>query len=86
MNDEIQPLKKNDTWAFDPRPKNHNVVGCRCIFKVKLCFDGSTECHKARLVAQGFSQVHGLDFGNTFSPVVRLATIIIILSFTITFR
>ncbi|KAL6347468.1 hypothetical protein AAG906_025990 [Vitis piasezkii] len=67
MDDEIHALKKNDTWVLVPRPQHHNVVG-RWIFKTKLHSDGSIERHKARLVAQGFSQVHGLDFGDTFSP------------------
>ncbi|RVX21294.1 Retrovirus-related Pol polyprotein from transposon RE1 [Vitis vinifera] len=84
MDDEIHALKKNDTWVLVPRPQHHNVVGCRWIFKTKLHSDGSIERHKARLVAQGFSQVHGLDFGDTFSPVVRPATIRIILSLAVT--
>ncbi|KAL6334726.1 hypothetical protein AAG906_021385 [Vitis piasezkii] len=84
MDDEIHALKKNDTWVLVPRPQHHNVVGCRWIFKTKLHSDGSIERHKARLVAQGFSQVHGLDFGDTFSPVVRPATVRIILSLGVT--
>ncbi|KAL6349136.1 hypothetical protein AAG906_033792 [Vitis piasezkii] len=66
MDDEIQALKKNDTWDLVPRPINHNVVGCRWIFKTKLHANGSIERHKARLVAKGFSQIHGLDFEDTF--------------------
>ena len=84
MDNEIQALKTNDTWVLVPRPPKHNVVGCRWIFKTKLRSDGSIECHKARLVAQGFSQIHGLDFGDTISPVVRPATIRIILSLAVT--
>ena len=84
MDDEIQALKTNDTWVLVPRPTNHNVVGCHWIFKTKLRSDGSIERHKARLVAQGFSQIHGLDFGDTFSPIVRLATVRIILSLVVT--
>ena len=84
MDDEIQALKKNDTWDLVPRPINHNVVGCRWIFKTKLHVNGSIERHKARLVAKGFSQIHGLDFEDTFSHVVRHATIRIILSIAVT--
>ena len=84
MDDEIQALKKNDTWDLVPRPINHNMVGCRWIFKTKLRVNGSIERHKARLVAKGFSQIHGLDFEDTFSPVVRPATIWIILSIAVT--
>ena len=60
------------------------MVGCRWIFKTKLHANGSIERHKARLVAKGFSQIHGLDFEDTFSPVVRHATIWIILSIAVT--
>ena len=84
MDDEIQALKKNDTWDLVPRPINHNMVGCRWIFKTKLHANGSIERHKARLVVKGFSQIHGLDFDDTFSPMVRPATIWIILSIAVT--
>ena len=85
MDDEIQALKKNDIWTLIPCPQNHNVVGCRWIFKTKLHVDGSIERHKARLVAKGFSQIHGLNFEDTFSPVMRPATVQIILSIAVTF-
>ena len=85
MDDEIQALKKNDTWDLVPRPINHNMVGCRWIFKTKLHANGSIERHKARLVVKGFSQIHGLDFEDTFSPMVRPATIRIILSIAVTY-
>ena len=84
MDDEIQALKKNDTWDLVPCPVKHNVVGCCWIFKTKLHANGSIERHKARLVAKGFSQIHGLDFGDTFNPMVRPATIRIILSIAVT--
>ena len=84
MDDEIQALKKNDTWDLVLCPINHNVVGCCWIFKTKLHANGSIERHKACLVAKGFSQIHGLDFGDTFNPVVRPATIRIILSIAVT--
>jgi hypothetical protein len=53
------------------------------MFKTKLCADGSIECHKACLVAKGFFQIHGLDFEDTFSPIVCPATIRIILSIAV---
>jgi len=83
MDDEIAALKQNNTWRLVPRPHNHNVIGCRRIFKTKLQADGSVECHKAHFVAQGFCQKHGIDFDVTFSPVVRPATVRIILTLTV---
>jgi hypothetical protein len=59
------------------------VVGCRWIFKTKLCADGFIERHKAHLVAKGFSQIHGLDFEDTFSLIMRPATVQIILSIAV---
>jgi hypothetical protein len=85
MDDEIQALKKNDSWDIVPRLVNHNMIGCRWIFKTKLYADGSIKHHKARLVAKGFSQIHGLDFKDTFNPVVRPATVQIILSIIVIF-
>jgi hypothetical protein len=83
MDDEILALKRNGTWTLVPRPQSHNVVDCRWIFKVKPCPDRSTERHKACLVPQGFSQVPGLDLGDTFSPVVRPAIVRLILSLAV---
>ncbi|KAL6347067.1 hypothetical protein AAG906_012318 [Vitis piasezkii] len=83
IDDEIQALKKKYTWNLVRRPINHNVVGCRWIFKTKLHVNGSIESHKARLMAKGFSQIHGLNFEDTFSPMVCPATIRIILSITV---
>lgn len=84
MDDEIATLKHNHTGELVPRPRDHNVVGYRWIFKTKLHADGSVEHHKARLVAKGYSQIHDLDFDDTLSPVVRPPTVCIILSLVIT--
>ena len=80
MCDEISALKQNQTWELVPRQDNMNVVGSRWVFKTKLKSDGSIDRFKARLVAQGFSQSLGIDFLETFSPVIKPQTIWLVLS------
>ena len=81
LKSEYESLMKNDTWSLVPRPKNVNVVGNRWVFKVKRKSDGSIDRHKARLVAQGFTQTHNVDYGEVFSPVARMAAIRSLLAF-----
>jgi hypothetical protein len=58
-----------------------NVIGTKWVFKNKQGEDGEVVRNKARLVAQGFSQVEGLDFGEIFASVARLESIRILLAF-----
>lgn len=83
MRSEMHVLHQNNTWTLVPRPPHSNIVGCRWLFRTKYRADGSIERHKARLVAQGFSQVPGLDCSHTFSPVVKAATIRVVFSLAI---
>ena len=75
MKSEISSLHQNDTWELVPRPAMKNIVGSRWVFKVKPNPDGTVNRFKARVVAKGYSQVHGLDYSEVFSPVVRYAGI-----------
>ncbi|KAJ9566010.1 hypothetical protein OSB04_001976 [Centaurea solstitialis] len=83
MDAEMTALLSNHTWDLVPKPSAANIVGRRWLFRHKFDSNGRLERYKARLVAQGFSQQPGLDFDDTFSPVVKPATIRTVLSISI---
>jgi histone deacetylase 1/2 len=69
-----------------PLPTNRKAIGCKWVFCVKENADGTVNKYKARLVAKGFHQVHGFDFNETFSPVIKPVTIRIILTLALTYN
>ena len=81
MSDEFNSLMVNQTWELVPRPVDQNVIGCRWVYKIKRGADGSITRHKARLVAQGYTQTEGVDYEEVFAPVAHAATIRTLLSF-----
>ncbi|GJS67664.1 ribonuclease H-like domain-containing protein [Tanacetum coccineum] len=84
MVDEYNALISNGTWALVPRPANVNIVRSMWLLKHKFNADGSLSRYKARLVANGRSQMQGIDHDDTFCPVVKPATIRTVLSLTVT--
>jgi hypothetical protein len=80
MQVEFNALLKNQTWSLVLPSAANNVVGCKWVFKLKRKADDTIERHKARLVAKGFHQHVGIDYGETFSPVVKPTTIRTVLS------
>jgi hypothetical protein len=80
MLDEFNALIRNDTWSLVPCPAGVNVVTDKWIFRHKLNPDGTLARYKAHWVVRGFTQQAGVDYGETFSPVVKLATIRVVLS------
>ena len=71
IEEELQNLESHQTWEYDELPPGRKAIGSKWVFKVKYHPDGSVARFKARLVAQGFSQVQGIDFSETFAPPVR---------------
>ncbi|GAU41761.1 hypothetical protein TSUD_13620 [Trifolium subterraneum] len=80
ISDEFNALLRNGTWSLVPPPNNHNIVDCKWLFRIKRNPDGTIARYKARLVAKGFTQCPGVDFKETFAPVVRPQTIKLILT------
>lgn len=71
MQRELESPNRNDVWDLVKLPEGRKLVGSKWVFKVKIGADGVAERHKARLIAQGFSQRFGIDYDETFCPVVR---------------
>ena len=81
MDEEIMSLKKNHTWNLIERPANKKAVGCKWIYMINEGIpDIKPQRYKARLVAKSFTQREGVDFTEVFSPVVRHASLRILLS------
>ncbi|GJZ81331.1 ribonuclease H-like domain-containing protein [Tanacetum coccineum] len=80
MRDEYTALIKNKTWTLVPRPSDTNIVRCMWLFRHKHLANGTLSHYKARLVANGSTQLEGVDVAETFSPVVKPGTIQTVLS------
>lgn len=76
---------RNQTWTLVPASSSQHVIDHKWVFKKKLTANGSLLKLKARLVAKGFQLTPGVDFMETFSPVVKATTIRVILAFVVSF-
>ena len=84
MHEKLNQFVRNDVWELIPRPKNVHVIGTKWIFKNKTDKDGEIIQNKSRLVAQGYTQMEGVNLDESFAPVVRLESIHILLSIACT--
>ena len=84
MDKELMMLKNADTWELVKPPENVNIVRSKWVYKVKKDAAGNIVCYKARLVAQGFSQVSGIDYFDTFAPVAKPVSIWTVLAIAAT--
>ena len=81
MQEELNQFKRINVWILVERPYDNNMIGTKWIFKNKFNEHGVVLRNKARLVAQGYTQEEGIDYDETFTPVVRLEAIRILLAF-----
>ncbi|PHT45278.1 Retrovirus-related Pol polyprotein from transposon TNT 1-94 [Capsicum baccatum] len=76
-------LESNQTWQIVPLPQGKKPIGCKWIYKIKYKVSGDIERFKARLVTKGYSQTEGVDYQETFSPVVKMASVRLFLSMVV---
>lgn len=81
---EFRALQYNNTWSLVPSSSNMHIVVSKWVFKVKYKPYGQVVRHMAKLVAQGFTQTHRLDFFYTLSSVIKPTTLRIVLSIAAT--
>jgi hypothetical protein len=80
MREELEALRKNQTWELTNLPNGKKAVGCKWVFTIKQNPEGKIERYKARLVARGYSQTYGIDYDETFAPVAKMNTERILIS------
>eukprot|EP00253_Pinus_taeda_P021606 PITA_21606 len=86
MSEEYHSLLANDTWDLVPLPKGRKLVRCKWVYRTKYGPDGKIDKHKARPVAKGLSQVEGIDYTETFSPVAKMNFLHLVLSLPASFK
>jgi hypothetical protein len=75
MQKEYNSLLENQTWDLVPLPYGRKLVICRWVYKTKRVADGQINRYKARLIAKGFQQLHGIDYDETFTLVEKMDSI-----------
>nr|GEW51576.1 hypothetical protein [Tanacetum cinerariifolium] len=80
MNVEMQSMKDNEVWALLDLPPNGKIVGSKWLFKKKTDMDGAVHTYKVGLVVKGYTQTSGIDYEETFSHVVDIRAIRILIA------
>ena len=78
---EYNSLVDNDTWELVELPGNRRAIDCKWVFKAKYNKDGQVSRFKGRLVARGFEQKQGVDYEETYAPVVKYSSLRAVLSY-----
>ena len=85
MDKEMIALDKNKIWDLVKLPAGKKLVGNKWVFNKRFNVEGKVENYKACLLAKGYSEVEGIDFGEFFSPIVKITSIRFIFAVTTTF-
>jgi hypothetical protein len=75
MKEELDSIESNQTWELVDLPHKKKAIDVKWVYKLKVNSKGDVTRHKARLVARGFLQKEGIDYGEVFAPVTRMETI-----------
>lgn len=86
MAEEIDAMERNKTWTVTSLLKSHHIVGSKSVNKVKYHIDRNVDCYKARLVSKDYNQQEGIYFPDTFSLVVKIVTVKVLLTLVISFN